>query len=448
MKRLIARQLINLAKELVAKPVDEGMEEAVAKAIKSSPIYPTVEKVLNMVKNAGGRGMIVGGSVRDAILGKTPKDIDLEIYGLTPDQLQSTLSREFEVDAVGKAFGVLKLKGVDVDISLPRRDSKIGDGHKGFLVTPDKDMSFEEATSRRDLTINAVMFDPLKNEIIDPQGGIKDLENHILRHVSEHFTEDPLRVLRTMQFSTRTGFDVADETKEISKTVSQNELPIERLGDEWKKMLLKGGKISRGLSFLKESGWIQYYPELESLSESDWRQMLKAADTVAIYRNKLSNPDDRVAMMMAVICWNLSESDSLSLLEGLWKNAALKKKFLSFRRGLEQIDEIMQKPSLPAVRRLAVTVVDMDTLANIYEAWLTASGKGSSKADAFRKMVEDAGVNKAPVAPIVNGVMLKHLGFKQGKTIGEIINQCYQAQMDGIFSDEAGARKYIMDNFI
>lgn len=170
MRRLIARQPIRLAKELVAKSVvaddiPESHQENSQRGNRgargeSHQVLTDIShhrKVLNMVKAVGGRGMMVGGSVRDAIIGKIPKGIDLEIYGLTPDQLQPTLSKEFDVDAVGKAFGVLKLKGVEVDISLPRRDSKISAGHMDFLVTPDKDMSFEEATPRRDLTINAVM---------------------------------------------------------------------------------------------------------------------------------------------------------------------------------------------------------------------------------------------------------------------------------------------------
>lgn len=224
-----------------------------------------MDNIFSAIKQAGGSALIVGGFVRDTLLNLTPKDRDVEVYGLTPDRLLSILSNFGEVDSVGKSFGILKLnyQGEILDFSLPRRENKSGAGHKGFDVSVDPFMSVKEAASRRDLTINSLAMTP-NGDILDYFGGVRDLQAQILRHTSPAFSEDSLRVLRVMQFASRFGFSVDPDTISLCKGLSPADLPAERIAEEFRKWSL-GIKPSLGLQFLVDSGWINYWPVLADM---------------------------------------------------------------------------------------------------------------------------------------------------------------------------------------
>ena len=219
--------------------------------------------------------MLVGGCVRDELMGIEPKDWDVEVYGIEPKKLREILETFGKVDAVGEAFTVYKI-GQDLDVSLPRREKKVGRGHKGFVVEGDPEMSFEEAAKRRDFTINAILKDVLTGEIIDIYDGQEDIKNKILRVVSkETFAEDSLRVLRAAQFAARFEFDIDAETVEICRSIDLTDLPKERIWGEFEKLLLKAEKPSIGLKWLYDLGVVeQLFPELKSLvgvpQESEW----------------------------------------------------------------------------------------------------------------------------------------------------------------------------------
>ena len=182
----------------------------------SPKLLGAVREIARAVKEAGGRALMVGGAVRDLLMGAgSVKDIDLEVYGLDPERLQRVVGARFDFDACGLSFGVLKIKHFDIDVSLPRRESKRGIGHKGFLVDSDPYLPIHEAASRRDFTVNAMYYDPLADEFEDPFGGLEDMRRRVLRHVSPKFVEDPLRVLRGMQFIARFDLHPAQETVEI-----------------------------------------------------------------------------------------------------------------------------------------------------------------------------------------------------------------------------------------
>src|SRR5918992_4932091 len=147
---------------------------------------PIPEKILRLaraVREAGGRALLVGGCVRDRLLGRAVKDWDVEVYGVEPSRLRELLGRFGRVNVVGEAFTVYKL-GQDLDVSLPRRERKTGRGHRGFYIEGDPSMSFEEAARRRDFTVNAVLEDPLTGEVIDPHRGLADMGAKLLRAVS------------------------------------------------------------------------------------------------------------------------------------------------------------------------------------------------------------------------------------------------------------------------
>jgi tRNA nucleotidyltransferase (CCA-adding enzyme) len=190
------------------------------------------EKVIALaraIQAAGGRALLVGGCVRDELMGNQPKDWDLEVYQIAPQRLRESLDGFGSVNAVGEAFTVYKV-GHDLDVSIPRRERKSGRGHRAFVIEGDPAMSVEEATRRRDFTINAILQDPLTGELIDPFAGQRDIAARLLRAVSaETFAEDSLRVLRAAQFAARFEFEIEPETVALCRTIDLSDLPGERV---------------------------------------------------------------------------------------------------------------------------------------------------------------------------------------------------------------------------
>lgn len=216
-----------------------------------------------------GRPRLVGGCVRDWLLGDSPKDFDVEVPGVSFEQLHTALAPFGGTDVVGRSFGVIKLRrgGAEYDFSLPRRESKTGAGHRGFAVQPEPALGDAEAAARRDFTINAIAWDPFSGELIDPHGGQADLRAGLLRHTGPAFSEDPLRVLRAFQFAARFDFRLAPETVELCRSISDTfaELPVERVWGEWAKWAAKAAVPSRGLEVLEQTGWLRHFPEIAAL---------------------------------------------------------------------------------------------------------------------------------------------------------------------------------------
>src|SRR5215204_4947271 len=200
------------------------------------------EKVIQIAKaveESGGRALLVGGCVRDMLMRKRPKDFDLEIYQVEPARLREILDRFGKVNTVGEAFTVYKL-GHDLDVSIPRRERKSGRGHRGFVIEGEPSMSIEEATRRRDFTINAILQDPLTDEVIDPFYGKKDINDRVLRTVAnDTFVEDSLRVLRAAQFASRLDFTIDANTVALCRTIDLADLPAERVWGEIEKLLMQ-----------------------------------------------------------------------------------------------------------------------------------------------------------------------------------------------------------------
>ncbi len=222
---------------------------------------------------------LVGGGVRDALLGYAVKDYDVEVYGVSYEALAECLARHGKTNLVGRSFGVLKLtipEGEEFDFAVPRRDSKIGVGHKGFEVHFDPSITPVEAAARRDFTINALMLDLHTGQLLDHFGGQRDLEQRILRHTSPAFAEDPLRVLRGMQFAGRFGLHAAPETLELCRSIKafHGELARDRVREEWFKWASKSTVPSAGLRFLVATEWVEHYPEIRALlgtpQDAEW----------------------------------------------------------------------------------------------------------------------------------------------------------------------------------
>ncbi|HXI25809.1 MAG TPA: HD domain-containing protein, partial [Pyrinomonadaceae bacterium] len=234
-----------------------------------------VLEISKSIRDEGGRALLVGGCVRDELMGQQPKDWDLEVYGVEPARLREILDRFGAVNVVGEAFTVYKL-GPHLDVSIPRRERKTGRGHRGFFIEGNPSMSIEEATSRRDFTVNAILQDPLTSEIIDPFAGAKDIDAKVLRAVSpKTFSEDSLRVLRAAQFAARFEFDIDPETISLCRSIDVTDLPAERIWGEIEKLLLRAQRPSVGLKWLRELRVVdQFFPELKTLidvpQEPEW----------------------------------------------------------------------------------------------------------------------------------------------------------------------------------
>jgi len=291
-----------------------------------STIPQTVMNVAIEIDENGGKAFLVGGSVRDMMLGKKPtKDLDIEVYGMQPDQIQGIVEKYGTVMDVGKSFGVLKYYDgkLEIDFSLPRKDSKVGEGHRGFAVGTDPFMDIKEAARRRDFTINAMMYDPITEVLIDPFHGLADLEKSVLRVVDKNtFTEDPLRVMRGIQFIAR--FDLAVDMKSfllMQKAVpSLEELPKERIQEEWKKLLLKSLKPSLGLKTMLDLGIIErYYHELFKLSETEQDSLWHPEGNVWVHTLQCLNAGSQIirrepmrireafVIMLSILCHDLGK---------------------------------------------------------------------------------------------------------------------------------------------
>ena len=298
-----------------------------------SPSIPTdslPEKVVAIaaaVRDAGGRGLLVGGCVRDLILGLKPKDWDVEVYEVEPAELRSLLDKFGPVNAVGEAFTVYKL-GPDLDVTLPRRERKSGRGHRGFVIEGDPSMSFAEAARRRDFTVNAILQDPLTGEIIDPFGGQQDIKSKTLRAVAaETFAEDSLRVLRAAQLAARFEFEIEPETVALCQSIDLSDLPPERVWGEMEKLLLLSRRPGVGLDWLQKLGAIEkLFPEIAALrgvpQDPEWHPEGDVFVHTLLVANRARDLIDdlpyakQVTVMLAALAHDFGKPATTEFLEG------------------------------------------------------------------------------------------------------------------------------------
>ena len=279
-----------------------------------------------MVSERGGRTFYVGGFVRDKILGIENKDMDIEVHGIEPEVLREILSEVGEPMSYGSSFGVYSLKGYDIDIAMPRKEHATGKGHRDFEVFVDPFIGTAEAARRRDFTMNAVMEDVLTGELVDPFGGKQDLEKGIIRHIdSDTFVEDPLRVLRGAQFASRFGFNIADDTSDLFRSMDLSALSMERVEDELKKALLKGKKPSVFFEVLRSADGLDvWFPEVKALigieqdpkfhPEGDvWTHTMEVLDRAARYRYKTKNP---YAFMLLALTHDFGKAVTTEVVNG------------------------------------------------------------------------------------------------------------------------------------
>lgn len=225
-----------------------------------------LELLLKKLSEQGAKTYYVGGCVRDELLGKENKDIDIEIHHITEDEFVSVAQElGIKIDFVGKSFGVYKafMDGTDFDFSFPRTEKQIGEKHTDFEIVVDPFIGEAKAAERRDFTINALMKDTQTGRILDFFDGMKDLESGIIRHCTEKFAEDSLRVFRAAQFASRFEFEIAPETVLLSKKLDCSKLATERIYEETSKAILKSDKPSVYFkNLIKLDADKSYFPKL------------------------------------------------------------------------------------------------------------------------------------------------------------------------------------------
>ena len=420
--------------------------------------------------------MLVGGCVRDELMHIEPKDFDIEVYGIEPSKLREILESFGRVDAVGEAFTVYKI-GNDLDVAIPRRERKVSRGHKGFIVEGDKDMSFEEASKRRDFTINAILKDFLTGEIIDIYGGREDIEKKVLRVVStDTFAEDSLRVLRAAQFAARFKFDIDAETVEICRQIDVSDLPKERIWGEFEKLLLKAAKPSIGLQWLYDLGVVeQLFPEMKSLvgvpQEKAWHPEGNVDVHTLLTVDKAREMIDdlpyakQVAVMLGALCHDFGKPATTKFFDGRWRSHAhdeagvaptisfLDKLGIYTINGFDVREQIIQlvryhllpgmfyksKPGDGAFRRLA-RKVEPDLLYRVAKAdnlgrnadWIPKEKHFTSEAqDWFIEKARELEVENAAPKSFLMGRHLMDLGLQPSAQFGEITKAVYEMQLDG-----------------
>jgi len=394
------------------------------------PLPRTVRRIGTHVHRAGGQAYVVGGGVRDHLLGRPVKDWDVEVHGLTLDALERVLRDVGRVNAVGRSFGVFKVgQGKrEVDVSIPRRDSKVGPGHRGIQVEGDPHMGLAEAVRRRDLTLNALMVDIVTGELHDPAGGLQDLREHVLRAVDRTtFLEDPLRALRVVQFAARFGFDVDPDLAALCASASVDELPSERILGEWVKLALRGQEPSRGLALARQTGLgARLFPE-----RVDDPSLDAALDRLVPLRLQ---PDGR-HLAVVVLTWLAAtpEPGALATLDRLGLHRWLG--YPCRDRILAALPELDHTPTTPAGLRHQSTHAELELLLTAQRA-LRPSDPDPLAALA---LAAELGILHDKPAPLVQGRDLINHGVQPGPAMGERLQALYTRQLDGELSTRTEA---------
>gem|GEM_PF-806551 len=450
--------------------------------------------VAEKVQEAGGQALVVGGFVRDLVLrrlgkGAVSKDIDLEIYHLPLADLKNLLQQladsdvvrrlagreRVHMDEVGETFGAIKLAGLDIVVT--RRDARTAPGMGRKPPTePDPTLTYRQAAFRRDLTINALALDPLTGQILDAYGGLDDLERGVLRHIYDQdpaktqFADDPLRVLRVMQFAARFGFSVAPETlefcREIPLTYRQGKnderpgaISAERVGEEWEKMLLKSPRPSVGLEVAREIRIIEkLHPELDRLLRGNsagkifWDETLHAADRMAQYVGMRQDvPLPKIELLFAAVCHALKTSEdkkgegsevasflgamrlSQDVINHVRRLVASLPQVEALRLGQENQDEVMRRLALELGRGFTGLTVRHSVLL---ERAISQVAKVEAGQDPLVQLAEDLHVSEGPPAPVVTGKDLLDMGVEQGKEMGQVLAKVFDEQLKGAFDGQ------------
>ena len=426
--------------------------------------------IARAVQARNGRALVVGGWVRDRLLGRESKDLDMEVFGVPAGDLPELLEPFGKVEPIGQSFPVYKIGSID--IGLPRRESKSGRGHKGFVVQGDPSMSIREAARRRDFTINAISWDPLTDTYEDPFEGRRDLDRKVLRVVDETtFADDSLRVLRALQFAARFELTLDENTRKLCRAIRLDDLPPERIWGELEKLLLRAQRPSIGFALALELGVVdQLFPELKALvgcqqepewhPEGDvWVHTLMVIDQA---RRRIDDLDhaDQLIVMLGAVTHDFGKPATTAWIDGRIRSlnheeegvapatAFLDRLNIHTFDGNDVRTQVLGlvahhlKPGMlykvretltdGAFRRLAQKA-NLELLARLAKSdCLGRTGDFDCTAmDWFLERARALGVDRSPPRPLVLGRHLLDLGMKPGPDMGALLKQVYEKQLDG-----------------
>jgi len=447
----------------------------------NAELKPWLRQLSTAIQRAGGRAWLVGGAVRDALLGRTAEDADLEVYGMSAAQLEALAADFGQVHNFGKQFAILQLSGPagKIELALPRRERKTGPGHRGFDVIADPELAPEIAALRRDFTVNALMWDVLNGELLDTVGGRRDLERGVLRHVSPAFAEDPLRALRAARFAARFRWSVARETSALCRQLDLSELPLERVENEWKRMLLESDAPGHGLLVMEEVGALRLQPEIAAMrgvpQDPIWHpegdvlhHSALALNAGASIRGQM---DDPWVEMLAILCHDLGKAPETLFARGRWRSPMHDESGAELTRSClarlstspavaEQVVPLVKEHLRPAqlyavrdqvkasaLRRLAARV-SIPALVRI--AWADGAGRAEASNAAdwpagewLLQAAAELGVRDQGPQNLLRGKDLLSRSIKPGPQMGEILREAFEAQLEGEFSTRDDALAWL-----
>ncbi|MDR1141945.1 MAG: HD domain-containing protein [Planctomycetaceae bacterium] len=448
-----------------------------------------VRRVIELLFEGGASDcLFVGGYVRDLFLGLSPKDVDIEIYGLTYKKILKILKPFFRVNLVGQSFGTVKIDN-EIDLSIPRMESKQGVGHKGFEISSDPNLDPYTAFSRRDFTMNAIGL-RLDGSVYDPFNGIHDIERGILRAPTEAFCEDPLRVLRGMQFVSRFGFEMEPRTIEFCRNVLPEfpTLSAERIWYEWKKWAIKGRFPGKGLELLKTTGWVSCFPELAALidvpqnpvyhpeGDAFTHTVLTCNAAAIIAEEQNFEMMNRIILLFAALCHDFGKPATTILnnnkvwtspnhaLEGVLPAARFLERMKAPNQVVEHVRSLVrehlahtvipvnEEPDFRSVRRLATrlepTNIRMWSALCRADSLGCGAGQSRHRIETWEEVAEKLEIRDRKPIPILQGRDLLLFGIPPGPEMGKLLHEAYESQLDGVFGNRDEALNWIKTRLI
>lgn len=448
---------------------------------------PLIQNIVNAIAQANGRAILVGGAVRDLLLGLPIKDLDIEVHGLTSDALEKILKFFGPVSLVGKSFGVFRLHGLDIDWSLPRKDSE---GRKP-IVEVDPFLSIENAFKRRDLTINAMGIDLVTHELIDPFNGQSDLQHGILRATDkDFFIQDPLRFYRVMQFIGRFQMQPDEELNNICANMDIANISRERIEEEFEKLFLKSKKPSLGIKWLDQINRLnEVLPEVYNLKnvpqEPSWHpegdvfeHTMQAIDSAANLNYEMQN--DKLILCYAALCHDLGKTITTEMIDGKYKshghefeseilakillaritnNIDLKRTILKLVKYHMQPSQLIKnKAKDAAYKRLAMKLspeTNLDMLSKLFK--VDRLGRNPKKGEpligpdkdveAFINKIKDLNILYKPQDALLHGKDLIEY-IQPGPELGEILHEAYKIQIDEDIQDKEELKNIVLKKYL
>ncbi|MGM0507576.1 MAG: CCA tRNA nucleotidyltransferase [Fusobacteriota bacterium] len=423
--------------------------------------------ILKDIKKDGGIGYIVGGYVRDKILGRKSKDIDIEVFNIKGNKLHKILDKYGYSKKVGKSYNIYLFKGIE--FSLPQK-------RKGEKLISSPYMDEKEACRRRDLTINSMMYDPIDDKLVDFFGGKNDIKKKRISYVSrDTFIQDPLRIFRVAQFKARLNFKVTKKTEKVCIEILDkiDKIAKERIFLEIEKILLKAKNPSLAFYWMKRIGLLKkYFPELDNLENIEQGKRYHPEGNVFIHTmmtlDVLPIKDRTIEIMLALLYHDIGKGEVENKKEGNrihFYGHALKganivrqylKKITNNKDLIKKVEKLIKFHDYPlnmiesvskkAVRKLA-SKVDMEDILKVHKADMLGKGGDTKTISHIKEIKKIYNEIKDEVEPIIKGKDLIKYGLKPGPHFGKILDELYEAQLEEKFLTYEDGIKYLRKNY-